>query len=79
MSDIGVTARTLMVDPSRCEGHARCLLDAPEVFGYGDVTNQAFVLPGVDLAANRDPIELAIRGCPEQAISWVNADDPVAG
>ncbi len=79
MTDTGVTARSVKVDPSRCEGHARCLLDAPEVFGYGEVTSRAFVVPGADLAANRDAIELAIRGCPEQAISWVNADDPAAG
>jgi ferredoxin len=59
----------LKVDPERCEGHGRCLLDAPAVFGYGDVSNQAYVLPDVDLEANRDAIDVAIAGCPEQAIS----------
>jgi len=72
MSDISTTAK-LAVDPARCEGHARCLLDAPAVFGYGDVSNQAFVLADADLEVNRDAIELAIQGCPEQAISWGNA------
>jgi ferredoxin len=72
MSETRTTAK-LTVDPARCEGHARCLLDAPVVFGYGDVSNQAFVLPDADLEANRDAIELAIQGCPEQAISWGDA------
>jgi ferredoxin len=70
----GTDHATVKIDAARCEGHARCLLDAPEVFGYGDVTNQAFVLPGADLQANRAAIDLAIAGCPESAIWWTGEE-----
>jgi ferredoxin len=70
----GTAHATVKVDAARCEGHGRCLLDAPEVFGYGDVTNQAFVLQGADLQANRAAIDLAISGCPEGAISWTDEE-----
>jgi ferredoxin len=58
------------IDLERCHGHARCLQEAPEVFGYGDTTNQAYVLAGANLEANRKSIDLAIDSCPERAISW---------
>lgn len=70
----GTDNATVKVDAERCQGHGRCLLDAPGVFGYGDVTNQAFVLPGADLKANREAIDLAIAGCPEGAISWAGEE-----
>jgi len=58
------------IDLERCHGHARCLQEAPAVFGYGDKTNQAYVLAGANLEANRESIDLAIDSCPERAISW---------
>lgn len=61
----------VVVDTERCQGHARCLLDAPDVFGYDDVTNNASLLPDADLERDRALIDLAIAGCPEAAISWV--------
>lgn len=57
------------IDGDRCEGHARCLECAPEVFGYDDVTNKAFLRDGADLEAHRDAIEEAAQSCPEIAIS----------
>jgi ferredoxin len=57
------------VDSGRCEGHACCLEQAPEVFGYDDVTNVAFVQPGADLEAHRAQVLEAARGCPELAIN----------
>ena len=71
---IGTGNATVKVDAARCQGHGRCLLDAPGVFGYGDVTNQAFVLSEADLDANREAIDLAIAGCPEAAISWASKE-----
>jgi ferredoxin len=50
------------------------MADAPSVFGNDDVTGQAFVLPGVDLAAQEAAVTRAISGCPEAAISWANGD-----
>lgn len=63
----------IKIDFKRCAGHARCIEEAPAVFGYNNTTNLTFVQRGADLEANRDVIELAIMACPEQAISW--ADD----
>ena len=63
------------IDSGRCEGHARCLEQAPEVFGYDDVTNVAFVQPGADLEAHRAQILEAARGCPELAISVTGNPD----
>jgi ferredoxin len=70
MSDEAVNTISVKVDLTRCAGHGRYILDAPEVFGYDDVENQAFVRADADLAANKAGIEAAIAGCPEVAISW---------
>jgi ferredoxin len=59
----------IAIDPARCEGHARCLECAPEVFGYHDVTNQAFVIEDADLDAHVAAIRDAAEGCPELAIT----------
>lgn len=67
----------LKVDLKRCAGHARCMEEAAEVFGYNNTTNFTFVRRGADIAANKASIELAIMACPEQAISWVE-DEPDA-
>jgi ferredoxin len=69
-----VRLRSVVIDHTRCAGHARCMADAPSVFGNDDVTGQAFVLPGVDLAAQEAAVSRAISGCPEAAISWANGD-----
>lgn len=59
------------VDPARCEGHARCIECAPDVFSYDDVTNVTTVLPGADLEAHHLDVLEAARGCPELAITLV--------
>jgi ferredoxin len=64
----------VIVDSTRCQGHARCLGVAPEVFGYDDTTNLAFVLDGTDLEGRRDEVLLAVRGCPEEAITLLEDD-----
>jgi ferredoxin len=57
------------IDTNRCEGHARCLECAPEVFGYDDVTNQAYLLEDADPDAHADAVREAAIGCPELAIT----------
>jgi ferredoxin len=57
----------VMVDPSRCQGHALCALNVPEVFDLDD-EGHARVLAdpvpnGMSAAARA-----AEGGCPEQAI-----------
>jgi len=53
-----------------CEGNARCVLAAPEVFELRD-DDQSYVLierPGEDL---RPKVEEAARFCPRQAITLI--------
>jgi ferredoxin len=63
-----------VIDSSRCHGHARCLGEAPEIFGYDDRSNQAFVLNGADIEAHtREAVLRAVKGCPEAAITLFEA------
>jgi ferredoxin len=60
----------VVVDESRCEGNARCMAAAPEVFEVRD-DDRAHVLierPGEELRAK---VERAVRLCPRQAISII--------
>jgi ferredoxin len=56
------------VDASRCQGHARCLAFAPDVFDFDD-EGYAFV---PDDQADRedlgDDVKLAVANCPERAV-----------
>jgi ferredoxin len=56
------------INLARCEGHGRCMEWVPEVFGYDDVTNQAYVLADADLDAHHNAIKQAAESCPELAI-----------
>ncbi len=59
----------LTVDPDLCQGHARCYALAPELFDIDDVDGHSQAKPGpvpVELEAKA---ELAVRSCPERAIS----------
>jgi len=61
----------VIVDHDRCEGNARCMMAAPEVFELR-ADDQAYVLierPGVDLAPK---VAEAVRLCPRQAITTVD-------
>lgn len=56
------------VDSTRCQGHARCLAFAPDVFDFDD-EGYAFV-PDERSRYNEVPsdIRLAATNCPERAI-----------
>lgn len=62
--------RKVVVDRSRCEGHARCMQEAPEVFDLDDIDNYALVIEGANLEDNREAIDMAILACPERALRW---------
>lgn len=64
----------IRVDLSRCQGHARCLENAPAVFGYDDETNQSFVHDDVAADVDTESVLRAVEGCPEAAISIVHQD-----
>jgi ferredoxin len=58
----------ISIDPSLCQGHARCAALAPELFdldenGFGVVRPGCEHVPDGDLQAL-----LAVDNCPEQAI-----------
>ncbi len=60
----------VVVNRDLCEGNARCVLAAPEVFELRD-DDQSYVLierPGEDL---RPKVEEAARFCPRQAITLI--------
>ena len=60
----------VIVDHDRCEGNARCVLAAPEVFQLQS-DDQSYVLierPDEDM---RPKVAEAVRFCPRQAISLI--------
>jgi ferredoxin len=59
---------SVVIDPERCQGHGKCMLDCPDVFdcdenGYGVVTVSVV---GEELRA---AVDRSVAGCPERAIS----------
>ncbi len=62
--------RRVEVDQLACEGHARCLETAPEVFRLDDEVSQVILDPvSPEL---EEQVEEAIRLCPRQAIRWID-------
>jgi ferredoxin len=57
------------VDPDRCEGHALCVLSAPELFDLDDVTLRSAPLMVDVPPALADLARSAEGGCPEGAIT----------
>jgi ferredoxin len=65
----------VQVDRSRCQGHARCWAEAPDLYhldddGYSAV-DDVEVPPGLEDAARR-----GAAACPERAIAIVEAAVP---
>ena len=57
----------VIVDHSLCEGHARCMETAPEVFEVRD-DDRSYVLIDEVPEAERAKIERAVQVCPRAAI-----------
>ncbi|MDJ1370038.1 ferredoxin [Gulosibacter molinativorax] len=57
----------LYVDQSRCQGHARCYMLAPETFMIDD-EGYGFVREGREGSYDEENVRKAIRNCPERAI-----------
>lgn len=58
----------LSVDPARCQGHARCVTFAPDVFEFDD-EGYAFVPEDKSVYAELTPdVRQAVANCPERAI-----------
>lgn len=58
----------ISVDASRCQGHARCLAFAPDIFEF-DQEGYAYVPEDkADQAQISPQLQLAITNCPERSI-----------
>jgi ferredoxin len=56
----------------RCQGHARCIVFAPETFDV-DAEGYAFVVAGQETVSPGDEnVARAVASCPEQAIVLVD-------
>ena len=55
------------VDLELCESNGVCMGLAPEVFDLGD-DDTLTVLPGDVPSAEEEPVRVAVRQCPRQAI-----------
>ncbi|TDU04837.1 ferredoxin [Streptomyces sp. 846.5] len=57
------------VDPSRCSGHALCVMQAPDLFDLDDEDSRARVLADPVPATMAAAAHAAAGGCPERAIA----------
>jgi ferredoxin len=58
----------IRVDEDVCQGHARCNLTAPQLFGLRDEDGHAVVLHAAVPAELEELARRAVIGCPERAI-----------
>jgi ferredoxin len=59
----------LTIDENRCEGHARCVARAPELFDVDD-EGKSFLLREDEVPEDlRDAARSAVDACPERAIT----------
>jgi ferredoxin len=63
-----VTIR-VRVDEELCQGHARCGMTAPEVFGFRDDDGHAVVLCDPVPPQHEEAARRAVIGCPERALT----------
>jgi len=59
----------VVADPTRCQGYANCLGEAPDVFDLDEATNQVIVLKEQPGEEERAAVEAAVRVCPVQALA----------
>ena len=67
----------IIVDKSKCVGHAMCAAAAPEVFELDELGYLRFSEKTVD-ASLEAQARRGARACPECAITLVEADKPAA-
>lgn len=63
----------MVVDPARCQGHARCFMLAPESFRIDD-DGYGHVIEGREQSFDEENVKKAIRNCPERAIKVIGVD-----
>jgi len=70
-----MTGMTLIVDPARCQGHGRCELVNPTLFGMSE-DGYGVVLDPQPVGGAKTDAYRAIGNCPEQAISLNESATP---
>jgi ferredoxin len=60
----------VVVDPARCQGHGKCMLDCPDVFDSDDQGFATVADSHIDDSL-REQVQKAVEGCPEFAISLI--------
>lgn len=60
--------RKLTIDENKCEGHARCVALAPDLFDVDDYGMSYLLVDGLP-AGQEEAAKKAIDACPEAAIS----------
>jgi ferredoxin len=62
-------AARVRVNPARCQGHARCVAVAPELFALDELGNSHAIGGGTVPPDLADKARLAAANCPELAIT----------
>ncbi len=64
-----MTPRRVSVDGARCQGHARCVALAPQLFDIADDSENAHVLNNGEVTDSLvETAQLAVGVCPERAV-----------
>ncbi len=71
----GAGAPRVHIDRSRCQGHARCAVVAPELFALDELGNARPVGDGTVPPDLVGKARLAEASCPEIAIAIIEATD----
>ena len=68
------------VDEVACTGHGKCWATAPDLFRWHDDAGHAEYFGGAILPASEPDrwrrADAAVKGCPEQALSWIDDGVP---
>jgi ferredoxin len=62
----------ILIDEDRCSGHGRCYTLVPALFD-ADLQGHGFVLADTLAPEQVEAARSAVRNCPEQAISIIDA------
>ena len=72
--DCGVAVMRVRVDADKCQGHNRCIQIADELFDVDDYGDAHERDDGVVPPELEEKARLAVKNCPELAISIIDED-----
>ena len=61
-------AKRVELDQDECLGCEACVEVCPDVFGFDEDTEKAYVIEGAE--SGSDCVEEAIASCPAECITW---------